>query len=162
MKPTLPQLQAELSRLQKLFALLFPNYKVKLTIYQTSLTYLGSDASPLDRVDDDVACAESVTTILNKYMGMPIIFGTATLYEYLQKSSKWREVSLPMAGDIIISPTGYGNGSLIGHVGIVGQNQQIMSNSSATGKWSANFTISTWNARYKAKGGFPVKFYKLI
>lgn len=133
----------------------------KPTVYQTALKYLGVDASPRDIVDDVVGCAESVTTILREHVKMPIIPGTASLYAFLGASTLFRRVSMPMPGDIIISPTGMGNGKIQGHTGIVGHNNLIMSNDSYTGKWMANYTISTWNARYADKGKLPVVYYTL-
>src|SRR3954462_12894985 len=61
--------------------------------------------------------------------------------------------SRPPSGDIVISPTGYGNGSMPnGHVGIIGDNGQIMSNNSATGLWDIHFTLASWKARYVDQG----------
>ncbi len=131
-------------------------------LYQRALQYLGTDASPDDLANDVVGCAESVTTILNKYMGLKIILGTATMYTVLEHSPRFKRVAVPQRGDIILSPTGMGNGTIQGHTGIVGDNGIVMSNSSATGKWSANFTIATWDARYKVMGGLPVFYYTLI
>ena len=67
-----------------------------------------------------------------------------------------------MVGNIVISPTGMGDGSIRGHVGIMGKNDVIMSNDSRTGKWMANYTIETWRERYSRKGKMPVYFYKVI
>lgn len=131
----------------------------KTTVYQTALKYLGVDASPSDIVDDVVGCAESVTTILRQHVKMPIIPGTASLYAYMLNSPLFKRVSIPMPGDIVISPTGMGNGKIQGHTGIVGQNNIIMSNDSFTGKWMANYTILTWRARYADKGKLPVVYF---
>ena len=93
--------------------------------------------------------------------GNPIILGTATLFQYLIKSPEFQQVMVPESGDIIISPTGMGNGSMQGHVGIVGKNGTIMSNSSATGKFMSNYTIDTWTKRYHDKGGIPVYYFRV-
>ena len=132
------------------------------TIYQTALNHIGVDASPEDFVDDVVGCAESVTTILQKHINMPIITGTYTLLEYMNKSGNFARVDIPMAGNIIISPTGMGDGSMRGHVGIIGKNDVIMSNDSYSGKWMANYTIKAWRARYSGQGKMPVYFFKVI
>ena len=132
------------------------------TIYQTALNYLGVDASPSDLVDDVVGCAESVTTILKKHINMPTITGTYSLLEYMNRSGNFARVDIPMVGNIVISPTGMGDGSIRGHVGIMGKNDVIMSNDSRTGKWMGNYTIKTWRERYSRKGKMPVYFYKVI
>jgi hypothetical protein len=133
------------------------------TLLQKSLQYIGTDASPIDRVDDVLGCAESVTEILQKIRPeTPIITGTWTLNEYFKKNKGYKRVYIPMPGNIIISPTGLGNGTMRGHVGIVGRNNTIMSNVSATGKWASNYDIESWNKRYKDKGGISTIYYSLV
>lgn len=132
-------------------------------LYQTAVSCLGKDASPLDKANDDVACAESVNSVVFKafgdYAGGDL--STARMYSALKNNMKFAEVSSPIKGDIIISPTGYGNGQLSnGHVGIVGDSYGIMSNNSANGIWDIHYTLTTWKARYAVLGGFPVKFYR--
>src|ERR1700710_3343482 len=121
------------------------------TLFQTALSFLGKDASPKDIANDDVACAESVNDVVfaafleNAGGGL----STALMFKALQTNTKFAEVSKPIKGDIVISPTGYGNGSLLnGHVGIVGDNNQIMSNNSANGLWDIHYTLASWRARY--------------
>lgn len=151
------------SRLRRLLATLAG--KRRQLIYQVALENIGYEASPLDRVDDDVACAESVTEILNRAIGFPIITGTWTLNDSLQRNRQWAPTQTPGPGDIIISPTGMHKRKTNirnGHVGIVGKNGIVMSNDSHTGKWMANYTIATWRQRYEAQGTYPVFFYTLV
>lgn len=141
-------------------------------LYESALKYIGIDASPADRVPDEVACAESVCDIIKSIMPtMPVITGTWTLWDYMEKHAKFKKVTVPMPGTIIISPTGKGNGSIRGHVGICGDRGVIMSNTSfdnpktpenEKGKWMPNFTIDTWIEWYKNKGGMPIYMYDLI
>lgn len=134
----------------------------RMLLYNTALDYIGVDASPADLVDDVVGCAESVTQILRKVVPTtPIITGTWTLDRHLARSRHWVLVGSPMPGDVVISPTGTGNGSIRGHVGIVGKNQVIMSNDSYSGKWMANYTIDRWRARYVGQGRMPMQYYRL-
>lgn len=153
-------MQQKIQQLKEILNLLL-NLK-SLTIYQTALNHIGVDASPADLVDDVVGCAESVTVILQKHINMPIITGTYTLFDYMNKSGNFARVDIPMAGNIVISPTGMGDGSMRGHVGIIGMNDVIMSNDSYSGKWMANYTVQAWRARYSGKGKMPVYFYKVI
>lgn len=132
-------------------------------IVQVAKDSLGKDASPLDRVDDIVGCVESVTEILVKVgVWNKVEVGTYTFWKKLAQSNKWVLVSTPKPGDIIISPTGLGNGSIQGHVGIVGDNGIIFSNDSYTGKWMTHYTINTWEKRYGEKGGFPIYYFRLL
>ena len=86
---------------------------------------------------------------------------TALMYQALQTNTKFAEVTSPLKGDIIISPNGYSNGQLPnGHVGVMGDNDQIMSNNSANGTWDIHYTLASWKARYVTLGGFPMKYYR--
>lgn len=127
--------------------------------------HLGSDASPNDVAPDEYACAETVNDIHQYAFGFQIggTVSTALLYSALNVSKYFTRVDNPLPGDIIISPTGYGNGVLPnGHVGIVGPGNTIMSNTSANGKFLSNYTLSTWSVRYKQTGGYPVIFFRRV
>ena len=160
MNPTITQLQQKLGLLQQLYTLLTSSKSFKF--YKFCLNYLGVDASPRDLAKDMVGCAETVTTLLDNFMGCQIILGTATLESVLATSRQFVPVVNPEPGCIIISPTGSGNGTIEGHTGIVGMNGQILSNDSYTGKFSANWSIKTWTEYYHVKGGLPIYYYKLI
>jgi peptidoglycan hydrolase-like protein with peptidoglycan-binding domain len=136
-------------------------------IYKTALSLIGKDASPNDLAPDEVGCADSVCSVLQKALGneMGILYtvSTAQLYRELLASKEYMLVQVPKEGDILVSPTGLGNGNLSnGHTGIWGEGGKIMSNSSATGTFEQNFDDQHWKARYVALGGFPmVTFRKL-
>jgi hypothetical protein len=153
-------MQQKLQLLKQLLNLLLQ--RKSETIYQTALNSIGVDASPADLVDDVVGCAESVTNILRNHVNMPIITGTSSLFSYFEKSGNFARVDIPKEGYIVISPTGMGDGSIRGHVGIVGKNDVVMSNDSRSGKWMANYTLQSWRARYSGQGKMPVYFYKVI
>lgn len=125
-------------------------------IYRRAKSLLGQDASPRDLVRDDVACAESLCNVLE----IPVITGTYTLNYFLATSPLFEKVFNPVRGDIIISPTGTGNGQIIGHTGIVSDNGKIMSNNSNSGLWDEHLDISLWNWRYANLGGFPINYYR--
>lgn len=132
-------------------------------IYKVALNSIGLDPSPLDRADDVLGCVESVTEILKKAGAFPkITTGTYTFYFELARSRHWAPTAKPREGDIVISPTGMGNGKIRGHVGIFAKNGVIMSNDSWTGKWQANYDIDRWNARYRDIGGMPVHYFTFI
>lgn len=136
-------------------------------IHSIAKDYIGKEASPLDRVEDIVACVESVTEVLTQAGVFPSIeTGTWTFYQKLARSKKWVLVDTPQASDIIISPTGmskYGkNAPFSGHVGIMGDNGIIMSNDSYTGLWQTNYNLKSWRNRYEKRGGYPVHFFRYI
>jgi hypothetical protein len=129
------------------------------------MSCLGKDASPSDKADDEFACAESVNEIvfraLGDYAGGDL--STTRMYLALPNNKKFAKVTSPIKGDIVLPPTGYGNGSMPnGHVGIMGDNGRIMSNNSNNGPWDIHFTLASWKARYVDQGGFPMVYYRRI
>lgn len=133
-------------------------------IYQTSLSLLGTDVTPEDIIPDEFDCADTICVILKKagfdIGNYPL---TTDLYHKLMVAPMWRKTLIPLRGDVVISPSGMGNGMLPhGHVGIVGRGEKIMSNSSATGKFEQNYTLSSWGKRYVSIGGFPVLIYRRL
>ena len=139
----------------------------RVKLYAAALSYLGQDASPNDTAPDEYGCADTVSCILLSAFG-PVIYhtvSTAELYKQLNASKSFSRVSEFRCGDIIISPTGYASKPKIipnGHVGIVGENEEILSNSSGTGLFTNNFTVKTWVDRYRTKGGYPIYFFRKI
>ena len=108
-----------------------------------------------------LGCAAAVSLMFYRATGLPIIkgreknpleLGTSTLWSYFTGKDKdrweiiknWQKDSKP--GDIILTS----KGSKAGHVGIVVENNQIISNSSngfagdKKGQIELNYTISTW------------------
>jgi hypothetical protein len=56
----------------------------------------------------------------------------------------------PPPGAIIISPS---QGDLAGHVGIVGYNGLVYSNSSSDGTWEQNYTLAGWHDAFDGSSG---------
>lgn len=134
----------------------------KKTLLDVCKANLGQDASPKDVAKDEVACAETVTTLLRQvYPEVPVITGTWTLYEYLNNPNNgFKKTNSPKAETIIISPTGSGKG--VGHVGIFDDNGLIMSNNSfglLKGKFTQNYTLPLWQSKFGVKQGMPVLMY---
>lgn len=63
-------------------------------------------------------------------------------------------------GNLVISPT-EGPGR-VGHVGIVGEDGLIYSNSSNDAEWSQNYTVARWKSYYGKKKGLEVRFYQIL
>lgn len=132
-------------------------------LYQAALSFLGTDASPYDQAPDMVGCADSVSAVIQKVLpGFPTIVSTLSLYLYLKNDPRFREVSAPVPGAIIISPTGMSDTKKLanGHTGICGEGNKIMSNNSYKGLWEQNYTTETWRARYEA-AGYPIFYFVL-
>lgn len=138
-------------------------------IYEEAFGRLGTDPTPEDTVDDEVACAISLTTIvrlalINKGIQFPLESSTIKLFSYLSSSPSWKEVTVPQYADIIISPT---QGNNIGHTGIMGKykgedmSQNIMSNTSKSGLWQSNYTLIGWNKYFGSKKGLSTHFFRL-
>ena len=143
-----------------------PELSPREIFYKAALDAIGSDASPLDRAPDDLACAETVNEIHKKAFGISIDepgLSTIRLYHSLVAlKTLFQRVSDPLPGDIIISPTGMGNGRIKhGHVGIVSE-IGIMSNDSDTGLFLQKYTMESWRLRYQITGGFPMLFFRRV
>lgn len=118
-------------------------------------------------VPPDLGCAETISFILNA-AGVPNIPaggfpGTAGLYQYMNVSNILINVDVPLPYDIIISPTGTSSiNSPHGHTGILGENNEIYSNSSDTGLFTQNYTLDTWKQYFGEIEGFPQYYFRWI
>lgn len=131
-------------------------------IFNTAKENLGIDVTPEDIIPDEYDCADTICVILEK-AGFSIgnIPLTTNIFTHLNQDKGWIRATSPLPGDVILSPTSWGNGKLAnGHVGIVGENGGIISNSSYTGLFNYNYTIQTWRDRYQTYGGFPILFFR--
>lgn len=139
----------------------------RLILFSAAVSSLGTDASPNDVAPDEYGCAETVWDILALAfpfkVGFPFTVSTNQMFKYLSGSPLYIQIDQPAEGDIVISPTGYGNGKLPnGHVGIKGENDTIMSNDSFSGTFGENYTLSTWKSRYVDLGGYPMVFFRRV
>lgn len=132
-------------------------------LFLLALNAVGTDVSPLDFVTDDLGCAESVSALLKKVIPFRTITGTWTLWDTLRRDTRFIEMQgEPRRGDIILSPTGTGNGLIRGHVGIYGPDKSIMSATSDDGVWRYNYTEEKWRSRFEFYGGMQSYIYRLI
>lgn len=123
--------------------------------------YYRQELSPLDPVDDNLACVDSLTNLLRMvYPDFPKEYHTAALLRQL-KNSKHFTPSLDLSpGNVIINATGTGNGLIRGHCGIIGRDGRIFSNDSTTGLWMTHYTLDSWKTRYRIKGGMPTYVFQ--
>lgn len=138
----------------------------RILLYLSAIQYIGIDASPADEAPDELGCADSVSKILLRVFPKVIksSVSTAALFNQLNNSKEFSRVLRYLPGDIVISPTGMGKTGKVpnGHVGIVSEKDKIMSNSSATGTWEENFTVTSWVRRYRERGGYPIYFFRKL
>lgn len=137
---------------------------MKSTLISVTLDNLNSDLDPLNIVDNEVACAITVSRLIQKIdPTFKDITGTWTLWDTLKKHPRCTKLLQPEPGAIIISPTGTGKGS--GHVGICLENGTIASNTSYgpyAGKLTINFTQDTWRTRYGIKQSMPIDYFRYV
>jgi hypothetical protein len=116
-----------------------------------------ADVGVLSTSDDpgtdhgQLGCADAVTRILHDELGfsLPKTLSTVELFDELV-SAGWIKVDLRTPGAVIVSPS---CAVMHGHTGIVGNNGAIYSNSSATGRWTQNWTVDGW-VNYYSRCGF--------
>lgn len=151
--------------LLKIFSMLQP-----WKLYEEAVKVLGTDVSPQDIAVDEVGCVESLSRLLQRAypdLRFPTLLSTRSLYDYLLTSPSFIQVDSPQYGDIILSVTGTGNGTIFnGHCGVVGQYTShdktlwVMSNDSFSGTWEVNFTIGSWKRRYVDRGGMELLLFR--
>lgn len=124
----------------------------------------GNDVAPKE---NELGCAEAVNNInhiaFGDYVGGDI--SSYRMYLTIINNRKFVQVTSPLQGDIIISPTGFRTSSSPikhGHVGIVGADRSIYSNDSETGLWLKTYTIRSWIQRYRVKGRYPVYYFRRL
>jgi hypothetical protein len=126
-------------------------------IYEYSVAMLGKEMSPADLADDEVGCAESYCNAARAaYPDMPIILSTATLLSFLRKDKRFKQTLDLKPGNVLIAATGTGNGTMRGHVWVIGTDNKAMSNDSATGLWKENYTIDQIVTRWRKQGGMQL------
>lgn len=153
---------ASMHRHVSLLQTILKRLTMKKTLLDHCMESLGTDVTPDDLIDDRVACAITVSTLINKVDAtFPKVAGTYTLYDILEHRRDYKRVTDLLPETIIISPTGLGNPGTNGHVGIALDHGLIASNDSATGKFSANYTLDSWKARYEAMG-YPTLMYRKL
>ena len=151
-----------------------PGADINAKVFSKAKEFVGHDTSNVPGTENgNLACAWSVNEVVRLALGKPISadghghngLGTDGIFAVLQKHHT--QVTTPVPGAIIISPTPP-NGSVHGHVGIVGQspsgsfdNTQIFSNSSSLRRFAQNRTIKSWMQRYSTELHLQVLFFEL-
>lgn len=121
---------------------------------------LDTDPSTPDGVKDEVGCAETLSTLIKKiYPDFPVIFSTKNLDWKLYSDKRFKRITEPELGCIIISPR---NNIQFGHCGVFITSQRIASNNSQTGLFQGNYFWDSWIREFKDKRGLKIYIYKLV
>jgi hypothetical protein len=125
--------------------------------------YFNTDPTPKDEQPDDVACVHSLTTIIKKlYSDFPIMTYTPVLLNFLQIDKRFKATTEWKSGTIIVSVTGTGNGSVLGHCGIIHKEGKIYSNASSSGLWDNKYDTLSWIERYSRGGKLKLYLFELV
>lgn len=110
-----------------------------------------------------LACAWAVNRMAQLALGRAIGGGLATAEMVKVLRAGHIPRNTPDAGSVIISPSVYldSGKKITGHVGILGDDNLIYSNSSSRAQWEQNYTTSSWNAYYRDDKGLSVEIYGL-
>jgi hypothetical protein len=133
-------------------------------LYEIAKKCLGTEISPNDLAEDDVACVESVEEVYKKFKGKYIsgldkpLLHTKVLEIVLRSHPDFEEVAGPELGAIGVAATGTGNHKIRGHTGICGRTH-MMSNNSFNGRWEADYTYEDWDKRYEVLGGMETSYF---
>lgn len=142
-------------------------------IYNEAKGCLGKHITLNQNVPNEVGCAEAVSFVLKNagISGIPAAgyAGTADLYRWLLANPQFHLIEQPEQGAIIISPTGFGNGTIQGHTGILGgyglqftNEYGILSNNSDNGLFEEKWNLLTWWEHYGLKGHLPVAIFRAV
>lgn len=131
-------------------------------LLELAIFHYNTDPTPNDEQPDEYACVHSLTTILKKLLpDFGIETYTPTFLEKLKKDPRFKQTNEFKEGNIIISPTLSGNGSVVGHTGIIGKDGKIYSNASSTGLWYDKYDNVSWIDRYSRKGGLSLYIFEI-
>ena len=131
---------------------------LNLQMYAEAVKWLGKDVTPNDEVDDEVACAASLSTIIHEVIpNFPIVNSTAILASLLDKDPHFERVTEYEAGTVVVSPR---IGPTLGHCGLFLQGDRIASNTSKTGLWEDNYSINSWLRVFKKGRGLHIYLWR--
>jgi hypothetical protein len=109
----------------------------------------------------NLACAFAVNRVVQFATGHPVDGSVSTDGLYASLSKKANKTADPRPGTIVISPT---QGDVHGHVGIVGSERSIYSNSSdlaTRGVFLQDYDLTTWDAELVKRRGLETFYFDL-
>jgi len=146
-----------------------PNDDINAKLFASAQAFLTHDtANAPDTDNGNLACAWAVNEVTRRAFGKPISTGgrdgnglsTVGIAKALEvHHTKLASAANAGPGTIIIAPT---QGSRHGHVGVVGNNSQVLSNSSKHHEFEQNYTIASFTDHYTSNPlRLQILFYAL-
>jgi hypothetical protein len=118
---------------------------------------LDTDVTPKDEVPDEVACAQTISTLIKKvFPDFPILPLTNDLFSKLKSDKRFKAVLEPGKGRIIISPR---IGDTPGHVGAWITEERIASNNSRNGLFQGGYTWQSWVKEFRDRRGEKIYIF---
>lgn len=140
-----------------------PMENLKDKFIKIVLDALDTEITPQDNVPDEVACAEVVSTLIQKvFPDFPILPSTYELFSKLKLDKRFKATLTPERGCIVVSPR---TASVYGHAGVFITDERIASNNSAgplKGQFTGNFTWDTWIKEFIHKRGLRTFIFDII
>lgn len=131
----------------------------KEKFYQICVEALDTDPTPLDKINDEVACAETLSFLIQKiHPDFPILPSTRDLDTKLFIDKRFKRTLTPKRGDIIMMPR---TKTTSGHCGIFLTEEKIASNTSKDGIWRGNYDVESWKVM-ETKRGLKTYYYELL
>lgn len=140
-------------------------------MYNAAKNALGTHKTLDESVPPEVGCAEawSAVALIAGVHGIPPggFAGTAQVREFLHTNAQFELITVPEPGATIVSPTGSGNGTVRGHVGVMAKfgtqyinDWGICSNDSNSGLFREQWSLTEWNKYYGVAGKLSVEIYR--
>jgi len=124
---------------------------------------LGTEVTPQDRIPDEVACSEVMTTLVQKvFSDFPILPSTRDLFNKLKSDKRFKATLTPRQGVIIVSPR---TPTTIGHVGTFVTDSMIASNNSFgvnKGKFTGNYSWNGWINEFRNNRNLKIYLFEVL
>lgn len=121
---------------------------------------LDTEVTPKDEVPDNVACAQTISTLIKKvFPDFPIVYSTKDLDMKLYMDKRFKRITEPEWGCVVVSPR---NNTQYGHAGMFLTSERIASNDSKTGLFKGNYSWSSWISEFQQKRGLRIYLYRLL
>lgn len=173
---TIQETKQEIAMLQEQLRVLLNPHAMTANeqkIYTIAKLHLGQHLTENEAVPAEVGCMECVSKILSLAgYSLPSggIAGTATGYDYFNENNKlFEKIDALEQGAIVVFVTGTGNGSIEGHIFIVGMfglqfvgDWGLMSNDSATGKLLETWSWERALAYYQGVGNLVPHIFRAL
>ena len=121
---------------------------------------LDTDVTPQDKIPDQVACSEVMSTLIQKvFSDFPTLPSTRDLFNKLKSDKRFRATLTPRRGVIVVSPR---TPTQTGHVGFFITDERIASNNSKTGLWQGNYFWPSWIKEFIKEKGLHSYLFEII